>query len=371
MAKEAIEAAKAANKAVIFAGLPESFESEGYDREHMRLPDCQNRLIEEIIRVQPNTAVVLHNGASIELPWLSKVKGILEAYLGGQAVGEATVNLLYGKVNPSGKLAETFPVKLADNPAYLNFGNGKHVVYHEGVFVGYRYYDTKETEVAFPFGHGLSYTTFSYSNLKTDKESLTDQEILSVSVDVTNTGSVAGKEIVQLYVSDLTKAASRPVKELKGFEKVELQPGETKTVQFKLDGRSFSWYHTGLADWYAASGTYELLAGASSRDIRCRKTIELKSSKTLPLELHLNTTLGELMGDERTKELGRNLKQKLDHFFGGSPQNNVQNEDNQEAGQEDAMGDAIANSMPLRNLVSFGIYPKEELLAELEKWTAK
>ena len=144
MAAEAIETAKKADKAIIFAGLPESFESEGYDRKHMHLPECQNKLIEEIVKVQPNTIVVLHNGAAVEMPWLKSVKGLVEAYLGGQAVGQALVNILYGAVNPSGKLAETLPIKLEDNPSYLNFGDGVKVEYHEGIFVGYRYYEKKK-----------------------------------------------------------------------------------------------------------------------------------------------------------------------------------------------------------------------------------
>ena len=259
---------KKADKAVIFAGLPDSFESEGYDRSHMRLPECQDRLIREIAEVQPNTIVVLHNGSPVEMPWKDDVKGLLEAYLGGQAGGSAVVNILYGKVNPSGKLAETLPLKLSDNPSYLNFAEREKVNYSEGVFVGYRYYDAKEMEVAFPFGHGLSYTTFKYSNLKLDRTEMTDQDTLTVSVDVTNTGSRAGKEVVQLYVSDRTGSVRRPLKELKGYEKVSLDPGETKTVTMTLDKRSFAWYSTELHDWYAASGEYEILIGASSRDIR-------------------------------------------------------------------------------------------------------
>ena len=163
LADEAVKAAAEADKAVIFAGLPESFESEGYDRSHMRLPECQNRLITEILKVQPNTVIVLHNGSPVEMPWLGEIKGLLETYLGGQAGGAAAANILYGKINPSGKLAETMPLKLSDNPSYLNFGGGEKVEYREGIFVGYRYYDTKEMDVAFPFGYGLSYTTFAYS----------------------------------------------------------------------------------------------------------------------------------------------------------------------------------------------------------------
>ena len=200
---EAVETAKKAKAAVIFAGLPDAFESEGFDRKHMRMPDCQNELIERVAAVQPNTIVVLHNGAPVEMPWADRVKGILEAYLGGQAVGGAEYDILFGKVNPSAKLPETFPKQLEDNPSYLaGFGEGDHVEYREGIFVGYRYYDKKKMDVLFPFGYGLSYTTFAYSNLCLDKKTMKDTEELTVSVDVTNTGDRTGKEVVQLYVAD-------------------------------------------------------------------------------------------------------------------------------------------------------------------------
>ena len=366
LAAEAIEAAKQADKAVVFAGLPESFESEGYDRKHMHLPECQNKLIAEIVKAQPNTIIVLHNGSAVEMPWLKDVKGLVEAYLGGQAVGQAIVNILYGNVNPSGKLAETLPIKLEDNPSYLNFGDGDKVEYKEGIFVGYRYYDKKKMDVAFPFGHGLSYTTFEYSNIKTDKETMTEDDILQVSVDVTNTGDRAGKEIVQLYVSDQTQAVRRPEKELKGFEKVTLNPGETKTVTFTLDKRSFAWYSTDLHDWYAASGEYDILIAASSRDVRLTKTIQWESKQVLPLHLHLNTTLGELLSDERTRALGKELKGKMDAFFGGLDGETDESTDGDEAVSDD-MGDAIAASMPIRNVLSFGLCDKEELLKRLDE----
>lgn len=360
LAAEAVEAARKADKAVIFAGLPDSFESEGYDRSHMRLPECQNRLIGEIIQAQPNTIVVLHNGSPVEMPWLCDVKGLLEAYLGGQAVGEAEVNILYGKVNPSGKLAETIPYKLSDNPSYLNFGDGEKTIYHEGVFVGYRYYDTKEMPVAFPFGYGLSYTTFAYSNLKLDKSELTEKDTLTVSVDITNTGSVAGKEIVQLYVRDNSGACMRPDKELKGYEKVALEPGEAKTVTMTLDHRSFAWYNTDLKDWYSATGKYDILIGASSRDIRLCETVQMNSSVKPPLKLHLNTTLGELFADERTREYGLFLKKKMDNFFNGSS-------DEANEAISDEMNTAMVASMPIRNVVSFGLCSKEEVLEGLNK----
>ncbi len=218
MLNQAVEIAKEADVAVIFAGLPDAFESEGYDRSHMRMPQCQNTLISEIAKVQENVVVVLHNGSPVEMPWADEVKGILEAYLGGQAVGQAEVDVLFGKANPCGKLAETIPYKLADNPSYLNFpGDGQTVAYKEGVFVGYRYYDTKEMPVRYPFGYGLSYTTFEYSDLQLSADKIKDTDTLKVTLKVKNTGDRAGKEIVQLYVADKTGAACRPVKELKNF----------------------------------------------------------------------------------------------------------------------------------------------------------
>lgn len=220
---EAVELAKKAKAAVIFAGLPDSFESEGFDRTHMRMPDCQNELIARVAAVQPNTVVVLHNGSPVEMPWADQVKGILEAYLGGQAVGAAVVDILFGKVNPSGKLPETFPCQLEDNPSYLYYsGEGDRVEYREGVFVGYRYYDKKKMAVRFPFGYGLSYTTFAYSEPKISAQRIQDTDTVTIRVDVTNTGDRAGKEVVQLYVSAPDSKVIRPVRELRGFDKIEI-----------------------------------------------------------------------------------------------------------------------------------------------------
>lgn len=259
LAAKAVEAAANADVAVIFAGLPDSFESEGYDRKHLGMPNCQNALIEAVAEAQPNTIVVLHNGAPIEMPWLGKVKAVLEAYLGGQAVGGAVVNVLYGNANPSGRLAETFPLRIQDTPCYLNYG-GEHdkSVYSEGVFVGYRYYTSKEMEVLFPFGYGLSYTTFSYGNLTVDKKEFKESEKLLVSVDVTNTGACTGKEVVQLYVAPKGGTIIRPVRELKAFEKTELAPGETKTVTFELDSRAYAYWNTEIHDWHVETGAYEI-----------------------------------------------------------------------------------------------------------------
>lgn len=359
LADEAVKAAAEADKAVIFAGLPESFESEGYDRSHMRLPECQNRLITEILKVQPNTVIVLHNGSPVEMPWLGEIKGLLETYLGGQAGGAAAANILYGKINPSGKLAKTMPLKLSDNPSYLNFGGGEKVEYREGIFVGYRYYDTKEMDVAFPFGYGLSYTTFAYSNLKLSMENPTEKDTVMVSADVTNTGKSAGKEVVQLYIRDLTGSAIRPEKELKGFEKVFLEPGETKTVTMELNKRSFAWYNTELHDWFAASGDYEILVGASSRDIRLTETLHLNSSQRLPMHVHMNTTLGDLLRNPETAEAAKKLIQKYLSGEAGS-------EAASEAVSEE-MTMAMTDSMPLRALMGFAGVSRKELDSVIEK----
>ncbi|MCD7735608.1 MAG: glycoside hydrolase family 3 C-terminal domain-containing protein [Lachnospiraceae bacterium] len=370
LAEEAIEAARAADKAVLFLGLPDSFESEGYDRSHMRLPGCQNRLVEQILKVQKNVVVVLHNGSPVELPWMDNVKGILEAYLGGQAAGGAIADILFGNVNPSGKLAETFPYRLEDNPSWLCFGDPKEVDYREGIYVGYRYYDAKNMSVAFPFGYGLSYTTFAYSNLRLSADKASEKDTVTVSVDVTNTGSRFGREIVQLYVSDRTGAARRPIRELKGYEKVSLEPGETKTVTMSVDYRSLAWYCTAIHDWYAASGEYEIAIGASSRDIRLSTVLTFENSRVLPLNVTRNTTIGELLTNPRTASYMKEWRQKMLAVF-AAPEGTEGAEETSTSSEaiSDEMNDAMMLSMPLRNLVVFGTCSHAEvdkLIEELQ-----
>ncbi len=298
---EAVAAAAAADTAVIFAGLPDSFESEGYDRTHLDMPRNQNLLIEEILKVQPNVVVVLHNGAPVSMPWLDKVNAVLEMYLAGQASGAAAVDLLFGNANPSGKLAETFPLRLEDNPSFINFpGSRKTVRYGEGVFIGYRYYDKKKMDVLFPFGHGLSYTSFKYSNLKMEVNGelyniggeikARDSDEFKVYVDVENVGAVAGFETVQLYVKNFIGLENRPEKELKNFEKIYLEPGETKTICMTLDYRSFAYYSVAAGGWLAESGLYSVLVGASSRDIRLSCGVFIKSTKNIPFHVDETTT---------------------------------------------------------------------------------
>lgn len=345
---EAIRAAKAADVAVIFAGLPDAFESEGFDRSHMRMPDCQNHLISEIAKVQPNVVVVLHNGSPVEMPWLDEVKGVVESYLGGEAVGGAQCDILFGKVNPSAKLAETFPYKLEDNPSFLTgFGSGDEVVYSEGIFVGYRYYDKKKMPVMFPFGYGLSYTTFEYSNMKVSDKIMDDSKTLTVKLDVTNSGTVAGKEIVQLYVADLESTAIRPVKELKNFEKVYLEPGETKTVTMTLDKRAFAYYEPRIKDWYVEGGEFEIMAGKSSRDIVLSEKITYVQHKKLPVRYTVDTTMGDIFKDQRARAV-------VDHLYRAYFEGELssQNEASEEA-ISNAMNDAMLENLPIHAVIPF------------------
>ncbi len=292
---DAIEKAKRADVCVIFAGLPDSFESEGFDRSHMQLPSCQNQLIDEITQVQPKTIVVLHNGSPVEMPWAHSVQGILEAHLGGQACGLAVTDLLFGDANPSGKLAESYPLRLQDNPSYLFYGGERdRTEYREGVFVGYRYYDKKDIEVLFPFGFGLSYTTFEYTNLKLDKKTIKDDEKLIVTADIKNTGNCRGKEAVQLYVRNATGDVIRPDKELRGFAKVELNAGERKQVSFELSKRAFAYYSTTIKDWHVESGEYEILLAKSSHDIVLCEAVAVESTVQIPIEVTINTCFADI-----------------------------------------------------------------------------
>lgn len=293
---EAEQAASNADTVVVFAGLPESFESEGADRTSLDMPQVQNELIERLAAVNKRIVVVLHNGAPVTMPWVDKVAAILECYLGGENIGTAQINLLFGKANPSGKIAETFPLRLEDTPCYLTYpGNGRTCHYTEGIFVGYRWYDSRKMPVLFPFGHGLSYTSFEYSNLKLSKTAFKDSDGVEVSVTVKNTGSLEGKEILQLYVSDKTGVEIRPEKELKGFEKVSLRPGESKEVTFKLDRRAFAYWNTDTGDWYAPSGTYIISIGASSRDIRLTAEVDVTSSAKKAFTITPQTTMGDML----------------------------------------------------------------------------
>ncbi len=351
MLAEAVAAAKAARVAVVFAGLPDSYESEGYDRTHMRLPDCQNRLIEAVAAANPNTVVVLHNGSPVEMPWLDRVPAVLEAYLGGQAVGLAAVRVLYGDVNPSGHLPETFPKKLSDNPSYLFYGGEpRGTEYREGVFVGYRYYDRKEMDVLFPFGHGLSYTTFAFSDPRLSADAISDTDALTVTATVTNTGKRPGKAVAQLYVGRAEPGdVIRPLRELKGFEKVALAPGESKRVTFTLDRRAFATWNCDIHDWHVESGEYAIEVGASSRDLPLRATVNVQSTVALPVRYDMNSIFMDLMKDPKARVALEPLLKKIGGLFapeeaGGAASEAISSD----------MTMAMLNYMPLRGIVSFG-----------------
>jgi beta-glucosidase len=278
--QEAVAVAQSAEVVVICAGLTDLYEVEGLDREHMRLPRGHDALIEAVAGVHSNVVVVLSNGSPVEMPWAGQVNAILEGYLGGQAGAGAIADILYGHVNPSGKLAETFPLRLEDNPSYDYFPGGpKTVEYREGLYVGYRYHDTVQQKVLYPFGHGLSYTTFEYSDLQPSQNAITDRDTLTVTFRVKNSGQIAGQEIAQLYIRDVESTAFRPGKELKEFAKVALQPGEETKVSFELDRRAFAYYDPTIHNWCVESGDFEILVGASSRDIRLSTTVKVESSQ--------------------------------------------------------------------------------------------
>lgn len=363
--QEAITVAKESDVAVIFAGLPDSFESEGFDRTHLNMPANQNELIARISEVQPNVVVVLHSGSPIAMPWLDKVAGVLQMYLAGQASGGAAVNLLFGDATPCGKLAETFPLHLEDNPSYLNFpGNREKVCYQEGVFIGYRYYDKKKMDVLFPFGYGLSYTDFTYSNMKVtvngknaaDVDVIKETDEIVVSADITNTGNCDGAEIVQLYIKNPVVYEIRPEKELRDFAKVFLKAGETKTVTFTLNARAFSYYETRIHDWYAESGDYEILLASSSRDIRLQDTVSITGSKKIPFVADYITTCEDV-------ELFAKDGSALDEMLRGSGFAEATDHDG-----DDSMGSGTADMMkamftgtPLHSILSFS---SEELTYE-------
>lgn len=362
---KAVKVAAEADVAVLFLGLPDNFESEGYDRKHMNLPNCQNELVEKVLEVQKHVVVVLHNGSAVIMPWKDQVEGILEAYLGGEAVGKAVAEVLAGIKNPSGRLAETFPLRLEDTPCYLTYGKGfDNADYREGVFVGYRYYTSRKMETAFPFGHGLSYTTFAYSDLQLDKKEMTDKESVQVSVKVKNTGNRAGKTAVQLYVEAPETEVIRPVRELRGFEKIFLEAGEEKTVTFILGERAFAYWNTLIHDWYAEEGTYKVMIGENADQMCVGEEITVHPTKELPKTYSLNTCLGELMRDPKAQTV-------MAPFMQGMAQNDAAmdmaeaNENDQSGVVNQEMMAAMMEGMPLRQLLSFVPGIKREMLEQM------
>ena len=300
---DAVKVASEAEVALLYIGLPDWKETEGLDRPDTDLTEQQSALIKAVAARQPKTVVILNSGSAITMDdWVDDVAAVLEAWLMGQAGGGAIADVLFGVVNPSGRLAETFPLRLQDTPAYLNFpGENATIHYGEGIFIGYRYYDARALDVKFPFGYGLSYTTFAYENMQLSAGTITDTDDLIVSVDVTNTGPMAGKTAVQIYVRDPESRLVRPPKELKGFAKVALEPGETQTVTITLEPRAFQYYDPLYNMWIAESGTFEILAGASSAELHQSASVHLDSAQVLPCTLHHNSPIRDWIADPRGK----------------------------------------------------------------------
>ncbi len=273
--QQAVELAARSDVAIVYAGYPENFETEGTDRPTMELTGRQNELIAAVAKANPKTIVVLNVGSPVTMPWVEDVAAIVLAYYPGMEGAIALTNILTGEINPSGKLTVTYPKALKDTPAFHNYPGRRNVVYGEGIFVGYRHYELRQIEPLFPFGHGLSYTTFEYSEW-TMPEVMKRGETARVYVKVKNTGMVAGKEVAQLYVCDKQASVHRPLKELKGFAKVALQPGEEKTISFELNERALAYYDADRKAWVAELGEFEVMIGSSSQDIRLKTKFELK-----------------------------------------------------------------------------------------------
>jgi len=355
---EAVEAAKNVKTAVIFAGLPDSYESEGGDRDTLAMPENQNTLIEAVAAANPNTVVVLHGGSAMDTPWLDRVKAVLYVALGGESIGTAAVKLLYGEVNPSGKLSETWPMKLEDNPSHLNFpGEEGRPIYAEGIYIGYRYYDKKKMDVRFPFGYGLSYTQFVYSDPKLDRQEMTDAETLHVTCKVKNVGSVAGAEVVQLYIRDEESSVRRPIRELKGFEKVFLAPGEERELSFTLEKRSFAYYEVKIHDWFVESGRFFVEIGSSSRDIRLSEAVTVTGTSELPVHVTRLTTIGELSRFAR----GRAFVEQMIAARSARTKKAVEDNNKTMGEGSDKIVKSMMYEMPLGSLVTYGVMSFEQL----------
>jgi len=354
--EEAKRLAAKADTAILFIGLTDDLESEGFDRKHIRIPRTHEALVKAVASVQSNVIVVLSNGAPVEMPWLSKARAVLEGYLAGQGGGRAMVDILFGEISPSGKLAETFPARLEDNPSFLNYASANHrVEYGEGIFVGYRHYDALNLTPLFPFGHGLSYASFEYSGLELQTHRLTAGETLNLSLKVKNTGKKQAKEVVQVYVAQETPPLPRPPKELKGFEKVELESGEEKRIEISLDARAFSCWDEVSQGWKIHPGNYDILTGSSSRDIRLSGRVLLVSADSRPPRVDINTTIGDICEHPAGGPFARKIVQLFIASFG------VYDTDSAEY----FMFDTQSRDMPIRNLVRMGGVMNPEQLEAL------
>lgn len=358
---EAQAAARSADVAVVMVGLPDAFEEEGRDRAHMDLPAGHNTLVEAVLDVQPRTVVVLVNGSAVALPWAARAPAILEAWLGGQASGGGLADVLTGRVNPAGRLAETFSARLEDTPAYLSFPDDgtQHVAFTEGLFTGYRWYDARRLEPLFPFGHGLSYTTFEYSDLTVGKPAVPPGEHVTVTLRVRNTGSRSGQEVIQLYLSEHYPLLTRPRQELRAFTKVALAPGAEAEVRFTLAERDFAVYDVRGRRWVAPPGEYELRVGASSRDIRARANVTLLGDSRALTPLTRLTKVREWLRHAPSRAVLGPAMPRLARLFGHAGLS--ESEAVEAVGANDFFAD-----MPIAKMVMFGVLSEAELQAMIE-----
>ncbi len=363
----AVDAAKKVDKVVVMAGLPDMYECEGYDRKHLDLPKVQNDLIEALCEVNSHVIVVLENGAPVTMPWIDRVEAVMETYLCGEGVGVATARALYGKTNPSGRLPETFPLRLEDNPSFLNFSTDCSTIdYCEGIFTGYRYYTKKKIPVLFPFGYGLSYSTFSYGKMTIDTEMMKDDETVEVTVDVINESSVPGKEVVQLYVeADIPNTkVRRVVRELKGFTKVYLEPRERKTVSFILDKSAFAYYDTQISDWYVEPGDYRIEICSDAEHVISYKTVRVVPKKPKKVVYNENSIYKDIMEDPAARKAAESYFNVYTESFSVT--------DDQEGAAAEAFGtdnEVFLMDTTLRNVVnmSFGRVTYQDMKELIDK----
>ncbi len=354
---EAVRRASLAGSAVIFAGLPDTRESEGYDRTSLALPREQNELISAVAAVQPDTVVVLHNGSPVTMPWLDEVGAVLALNLSGEAQGEAAAEILFGEVNPSGRLQETYPLRLEDTPAWLNYpGDGKTVHYREDIYVGYRWYDARRMNVLFPFGFGLSYTTFEYERLVLDRTEAEDGNVITASVTVKNTGKRKGKETVQLYLHFPESGMNCPPRQLCGFSKTEINPGEEKTVEIRIDPQCFALFSEETGDWYTQGGTYTVLAGPDSRNLPLEGDIRITSKQKLVLKIEETTTVRDVLERGTEEQISA-----LQAVLGKSSFMSEHPKDSSALGEgTEKLLDTMMKNLPLHALTGFGGVAEEE-----------
>lgn len=350
---EAVELAKRQQVAVLFLGLPESAESEGFDRHHMGLPNVQLELVDAVRKANPNTVVVLSNGSAVTLPFADDVKAIVEGWLLGQAGGTAIANVLTGSINPSGRLAETIPLRVEDTPSFLNFpGSLGHVNYGEGIFVGYRGYDASGLEVAYPFGHGLSYTRFAYGQ---PEASFTDDGNVTITVDITNTGGFKGREVVQVYASLSASQVERAPRELVAYASVELAAGQTRTVTLTVHREDLAYWDRRVEDFVVEGGAYRFDVGASSRDLRGSVVVGIEAD-SIRIPLTLNSTVAEVLANP---VVGPMVQQQLAGMAGS-----MEGAEDSQVVDPQAMQQMIA-SIPISRLGGFGAGVTKEQLEQL------